>query len=37
MQVKINYRSLLHCRSASHNVYKSTVGTPEQSAEHFQN
>ena len=37
MQVKINYRSLFHCRSRSRNVYKSTVETPEQFAEYFQN
>ena len=32
MRVKKNYRSLLHCRSRSHNVNKSKQG-----AEHFQN
>ena len=30
MRIKKNYRSLLHCRSRSDNVQKSTVGTPEQ-------
>ena len=37
MRVKKNYGSLLHCHSRSHNVYKSTVETPEQGTEHFQN
>ena len=32
-----NYLSLLHCRSKDHNVYNSTVETPEQGAEYFQN
>ena len=36
MRVKKNYRSF-HCRSRSHNVYKSTVETPEQGTEYFQN
>ena len=31
------YRSLFHCCSRSHNVYKSTVKKPEQDAEYFQN